>query len=101
MAINRGHLCLICYDIADPKRLAQVHRFLREEGLPVQYSVFTLRLTVKKQTCLCEGLKERIDERKDDMRIYPLAEHAERIYVGRQLFLEDVMLLGNGGNLLV
>ena len=42
MADNQPGLYLIAYDIADPKRLSRVHRALKREGLPVQYSVFTV-----------------------------------------------------------
>jgi len=101
MAINRARLCLICYDIREPKRLQRVHRYLRESGLPVQYSVFTSRLTRKQQDRMSRGLRALIDERADDVRIYPLPEHGERHYLGRLLFPEDVMLLDQGGDLMV
>ena len=42
MADNQANLYLIAYDIADPKRLVKVHRTLKRQGLPVQYSVFTV-----------------------------------------------------------
>ena len=35
---------LVCYDIAEPRRLARVWRAVREFGVPLQYSVFWARL---------------------------------------------------------
>lgn len=100
MAVNQSRLCLVCYDIADPRRLVRVHRYLRETGLPVQYSVFTLMMTRKQQSALVQGLKNLIDSREDDVRIYPLPQNGERINLGQQLFPEDVLLLTCSGNLL-
>ena len=31
---------LVAYDIASPRRLARVHRYLKRHAIPVQYSVF-------------------------------------------------------------
>ena len=43
---------LVCYDIADPKRLHKVHRIVSSFGLRVQFSVYRCALT--------ESLKERL-----------------------------------------
>lgn len=101
MAINQPRLSLVCYDIANPRRLLRVHRYLREAGLPVQYSVFAVRLTPKQLAVLLQGLRQRIEPREDDVRIYPLPEHGERINIGQQLFPADVLLLADGGQLVV
>ena len=36
---------LVTYDIADQKRLSRLFRFLKKQGVPVQYSVFRVRCT--------------------------------------------------------
>ncbi len=101
MAINQPRLCLVCYDIADPRRLLRVHRYLRETGLPVQYSVFAIRLTPRQLALLLQDLNRRIEPREDDVRIYPLPEHGERLNIGKQFFPADVLLLADGGHLIL
>jgi CRISPR-associated protein Cas2 len=100
MALHEPRLYLVCYDITDPKRLARVHRFLRTEGMPVQYSVFTAQMTARDLGRLLAGLHHRIDARADDVRIYPLPACPERICLGWQYFPEDIMLIENGLDLL-
>ena len=100
MAINQARLCLVSYDIADPRRLMRVHRLLRKAGLPLQYSVFTVRLTVRQQAALMLDLAELIEPAEDDVRLYPLPENGERIRVGQQMFPDDILLIASNGSLL-
>lgn len=101
MALNARLLYLIAYDIRCPRRLGQVHRFLRREGLPVQYSVFTAQMTQRKFMRVLDGLDSLIDPRADDIRLYPLPSRQDSVALGRQIFPEDVMLISNGINLVV
>ncbi|MBS1213182.1 MAG: CRISPR-associated protein Cas2 [Proteobacteria bacterium] len=71
----------------------RVHRYLRETGLPVQYSVFTLMMTPKQQSAMVQGLRGLIDRRKDDVRIYPLPANGERVTLGQRLFPDDILRL--------
>jgi CRISPR-associated protein Cas2 len=100
MPLNQAQTYLVCYDIADPKRLGRVHRFLREQGVPVQYSVFTAQLTAKELGRIVDGLAERIDERADDVRIYPLPSRPETASLGLQYFPDGVLLIEKGKDLL-
>lgn len=100
MSTGAPRLTLVCYDIRDPRRLIRVHRFLRNQGFPVQYSVFTVPLTPRRLDWLLAELTELIDERADDVRAYPLPNDPERISFGRQQFPDGVMLVGAGGDLL-
>lgn len=101
MALNQPLRYLIAYDIRNPKRLIRVHRFLRREGMPVQYSVFTAQLTQRKLVRVMNGLQAIIDPRVDDVRIYPLPTRLEASLLGRQMFPDDVLLLDGGVNLII
>jgi len=63
---------LIAYDIADPRRLARLHRYLKGEALALQYSVFFGRFTLAGIDRIEDEIAARIDPREDDVRIYPL-----------------------------
>jgi CRISPR-associated protein Cas2 len=63
---------LVCYDIADAKRLGKVFRLLRKEGAHIQYSVFLCRLTWPQLEALKEKIGAVIHPKQDDIRIYPL-----------------------------
>ncbi len=83
---------LICYDIAGPKRLAKVHRFLRERALAVQYSVFAGVFTPVGIDRVVRGLRALIDERYDDVRVYPVP-HRTRVFLAGGEQLRGVLLL--------
>jgi CRISPR-associated protein Cas2 len=63
---------LVCYDIADPRRLGKVHRYLKGEALPLQYSVFLASLTWPELETMKGELARLIEATADDVRIYPL-----------------------------
>ena len=96
MADNQPGLYLIAYDIADPKRLSRVHRILKKEGLPVQYSVFTVVRKRPSLLRLLENIESRIKLAEDDVRCYRLPENYESIGLGKQYFPRDVMLFTAG-----
>ena len=73
---------LICYDIAEPRRLARVYKFIKGKGLHIQYSVFHCSLTWPKLLELKEKLSRLIDEEDDDIRIYPLPAEEKVIIMG-------------------
>ena len=73
---------IICYDIANPRRLARIHRALKKQALAVQYSVFLFSGTeVQLQRCLAQ-LQALMDERYDDIRAYPLPQRGLRLVLG-------------------
>ena len=98
MADSERGLYLIAYDIADPRRLAKVHRILKKQGLPVQYSVFTVILKRRGLLRLLERIEEQIEAVEDDVRCYRLPTCADAVTLGRQYFPEDVMLFTSGVN---
>ena len=91
---RRGHLlCLLAYDIADRKRLVRVHHACREWGVPIQYSVFLLPVSPAKAAELFEELRNLVDVRVDDVRLYPLTTPLEMEQVGRRGLLQGVELV--------
>lgn len=73
---------IVGYDIASPKRLRRVHRFLRARSLPVQYSIFLAVLTRAELDEMLRGLGTLIHPRRDDVRAWPLPEHARILAIG-------------------
>ena len=65
---------LIAYDIADKRRLARLHRYLKGETLALQYSVFFGRFTAAGIDRIEDEIAARIDPKQDDVRIYPLPD---------------------------
>ena len=75
---------LLAHDIRDKKRLQRVWRYLRQEGVRLQYSVYLLAGTRQQVEGIIERLRELIDERADDVRIYPLTENTRIWGLGTQ-----------------
>jgi CRISPR-associated protein Cas2 len=93
MALNQARRWLIAYDIRDRRRLARVHRFLMHRAIPVQYSVFAVRGSLADVRRMADELRTRIDERADDVRIYPIPENPLVHAIGATLLPDDVWLL--------
>ncbi len=83
---------LIAYDIADPKRLYRVHRYLKTVAMDLQYSVFAGMLSERQLLRVLEDLEERIHPGEDDVRAYPLPERCHAVALGRQHLPEGVIL---------
>jgi len=73
---------LVCYDIANPRRLGRVYNLMKGKGIHLQYSVFYCSLTWPQILKLKEELKHRINDREDDVRIYPLPAGGKVIAMG-------------------
>ena len=89
---NQKHTWLICYDIADPKRLAKVHRIVRQLGLAIQYSVFVSELSERDVDRLLANLSVEIDASEDDIRAYPIDGREARVW-GPQWVAAETYLL--------
>ncbi|BCX88955.1 CRISPR-associated protein Cas2 [Methylomarinovum tepidoasis] len=94
MSLHAKHPHLVCYDIADPRRLQRVHRYLKKLGLPLQYSVFLLFLDAPGRQRLAAALLEMIDPRHDDVRIYPLPRRPDWQWWGKPLWPDGILLPG-------
>ena len=95
MANHAPQLFLLAYDIADPRRLARVHRTVKQQGMPLQYSVFLIADTPAVLDGLLAELDDIIDPRADDIRVYPLPTRLDAEGYGRQFLPAGVMLLGD------
>ena len=83
---------ILAHDIRDPKRLRKVWRYLRKEGVRLQYSIYMISGTRKKMQEILDQLAEFIDEKADDIRVYPIGENTRIWGLGLQF--------SDGGNIL-
>lgn len=73
---------VISYDIREPRRLVRVMRRVRQQAVPVQYSVYYAELYVHELNQLVAGLESLIDPKVDDIRIYAIGPLSDVIYMG-------------------
>ncbi len=67
---------LVCYDIADAKRLSKVAKTLEKEAIRIQKSIFYyLDGSVDEIEELVKTLEQIIDADSDDIRIYRVDKH--------------------------
>lgn len=69
---------LVSYDIADPKRLRLVFKFLRNFGDHLQFSVFECQLTPRDLVACRAGLSEIIHHGEDQVLFVDLGPTAGR-----------------------
>ena len=93
MALNTPTPWLLAYDIRDPKRLTRLHRYMKKQGIPMQYSVFLLYATARQIENIKQEVCAIIDERKDDVRIYHLGNEPHYTAIGKSLIPIDVQIL--------
>lgn len=82
---------LICYDIADPRRLTRIHKLCKTYGIPLQYSVFLAELRRAQLDVLTESLR-KLCHPEDDIRIYPLHNQDKGLVYGQDCLPEGVHL---------
>ncbi len=56
---------LVCYDVADPKRLRRTYKKMRGFGLPLQFSVFRCELSPVERQRMKEALWEILNWAED------------------------------------
>lgn len=81
---------VICYDIADPRRLGRIFRFLKKCALPLQYSVFLYSGDERTLGRIMEALAARIDPAEDDLRAYPLPARGFKARLGKATLPEGI-----------
>jgi CRISPR-associated protein Cas2 len=69
------HCYLLCYDIAEPRRLRKVAKLLLQHGERVQKSVFECWLTAPQYAKLLRDTTAVMDANEDSLRAYRLSRH--------------------------
>ena len=92
MPASRPSTWLICYDIADPRRLQRVHRTVSRHATPLQYSVFFTLATRKHIAYVLAEIAKHIHSREDDLRAYPLLTSVTSFAYGRSQLPPGIML---------
>jgi CRISPR-associated protein Cas2 len=65
-------VCIVSYDISDPKRWRQVYRTMRGFGEHLQLSVFACDLTRAQRMQMIAALESAIDRTKDQVLVIDL-----------------------------
>lgn len=65
---------LVTYDIADAKRLRQVHKLMRGYGEWLQYSIFQCRLDARDRAELVADLETLISHNQDHVLLFDLGQ---------------------------
>jgi len=84
---------VISYDIRDPRRLVRVMRRVRQQAIPVQYSVYYAELYAHELNQLVLGIESLIEPKVDDVRIYAIGPLSDAIYIGSIQPIEPDALL--------
>lgn len=91
MSLNSPARWLVTYDIADPRRLARVFKYLKKQGVPIQYSVFLVEASATKMMTVIADLARLIHPDADDIRSYRLPENTWSITLGKSILPENTL----------
>ncbi|MCL4745056.1 MAG: CRISPR-associated endonuclease Cas2 [Burkholderiaceae bacterium] len=92
MNANAPTTWLVAYDISSPKRLREVHRYVKRRGSTVQYSVFSVVAGTAGIETMLDEIASLIYEREDDVRAYHVPASCQVWSLGRQGLPAGVML---------
>ena len=84
---------IICYDIANPRRLSRVHRRVVNHARFVQCSVYYLEGSRKDLQAMLDEIEQEINPMEDDVRAYAIAPLDEAICLGKPLLPDQIYLL--------
>lgn len=83
---------LICYDIADEKRVAKIGKLIEKEALRIQRSVYFYEQVSKDElSVLVDRVLTLLDEEVDDLRIYTIRNKG--IALGEAIDLDNPLIL--------
>ena len=91
MSVHASARWLVTYDIADPKRLGRLFKFLKKQGVPVQYSVFLVDASLAQMGGLIVQMAKMVDADTDDVRPYRLPENPWKATLGGSMLPAGVM----------
>ena len=91
MSMHASARWLVTYDIADPKRLGRLFKFLKKQGVPVQYSVFLVDASLAQMGGLIVQMAKMVDADTDDVRAYRLPENPWKATLGGAMLPAGVM----------
>ena len=83
---------VVCDDIRDETRGLQVLRFMKNHGMPLQYSVFIVEASAARMHRLMIELEALIALAVDDVRAYRWPEPAESHELGCPLVPEGLVI---------
>lgn len=95
MSQNESARYLVTYDIADPRRLARLFKFLKKQGIPVQYSVFLVEVSAVKMASLIAKIATMIDDDADDVRAYRMPDNGWQVTLGTSILPDNILLDGS------
>lgn len=72
---------VVSYDVVDDKRRKQLSDYLESYGIRVQYSVFETELNQSQLNQMIKGIKKRIKNDEDTVRIYPIAKDLREMII--------------------
>jgi len=82
---------LICYDIADEKRVGKIGKLVEKYAMRIQRSVyFYEQVSQEELTVLIEKVLVILDEESDDLRVYTIKNSG--IALGEAVDLDDPLI---------
>ena len=92
MSLHESARWIVCYDITDRRRGARVYRWMKQQGVPLQYSVFLVEASAARIHTLMQELEELIAVHSDDVRAYRWPERSEVHQLGASLLPDGVLI---------
>jgi CRISPR-associated protein Cas2 len=80
----RAQWYLLAYDIRHEKRLRRVHYFCKKHGIPLQRSVFLFKADAAGLEEMVDGVRARVSDKEDDVRLYPVTHPGSIWAAGQQ-----------------
>ncbi|APW46311.1 CRISPR-associated endonuclease Cas2 [Rhodoferax antarcticus] len=82
---------LVTYDIADPRRLSRLFKYLKKNGVPVQYSVFLVEASAIRMAAMMVQIDSIIHPQADDVRAYCLPDTLWQATLGKSILPADTL----------